>query len=106
MVMPSDAVTSFGLQGSSASAGLPFVIGLRDVWLAVIALAFLAYRDWRALALWCGAGSVVCAADAMLVAVLDGPISAVAFHAVAAGLCAVAGASAVAYWRQGLRTLV
>jgi hypothetical protein len=57
-----------------------YIIGLRNVWLGLMAIAFGALREWRALALWFGLGAIVCFADAVIVASSTGRLPQLAFH--------------------------
>ena len=55
---------------------LYYIIGLRNVWLGLLAIAFAALREWRALALWFTFGAIVCFADASIAYTLDRPLGA------------------------------
>jgi Domain of unknown function (DUF4267) len=89
LIVPESAVFTFGLASAPQGPALSYVIGLRDLWLGALAVAFAFLRDWRALALWLFAGTAVCWADAAIVSAYAGPPLAIAFH-VASGLFCLA----------------
>jgi hypothetical protein len=91
LVVPADAVRTFGLGRSPEPAMLAAIIGIRDLWLAALAIGLAAFKEWRALALWLGLGALVCWADASLVARAGGPSWAVGYHSLSGVLCAVVG---------------
>ena len=75
---------------------LYYIIGLRNLWLGLLAVAFAALRQWRALALWFAMGTIVCFADAAIAASSTGKLPQVAFH-IGCGIgCAVLAADPVA----------
>jgi hypothetical protein len=78
---PEGAARTFGVPGRPAGYELYYVIGLRNVWLELLAVAFALLREWRALALWFAMGAVVCFADAAIAASSTGRLPQVAFHA-------------------------
>jgi hypothetical protein len=78
---PEGAARTFGVPGRPAGYELYYVIGLRNVWLGLLAVAFALLREWRALALWFAMGAVVCFADAAIAASSTGRLPQVAFHA-------------------------
>jgi hypothetical protein len=94
---PEAAAKFFGVGARPAETELHTVVALRDVWLGALALGLAAWREWRALALWCGLGALVCWGDAALVVSAGGKASAVAFHTVSGVVCA---AVAAACWRR------
>jgi hypothetical protein len=91
LVVPDAATRMFGLGNRPAISALDAVIGLRDLWLGGLAIAFALLREWRALALWLLMGAGVCAGDALVVANSNGPLAALAFHAASGLFCAIAG---------------
>jgi hypothetical protein len=98
LLWPETAARTFGVGARPEGSALSAIIGLRDVWLGVLALAFVGLREWRGLALWLGLGVLVCLADAALVAATTARPGPLAFHlasglycAVLAHLCARAG---------------
>ncbi len=93
-LVPQSAARTFGVPGRPAGFELHYIIGLRNVWLGLLAVAFAALREWRALALWFTAAVVVCFADGLIAASSTGAVTQVAFHfgcgvasAVLAALC-------------------
>ena len=91
LLTPELATRTFGLGSKPTAAALDAVIGLRDLWLAGLAIAFAVLREWRALALWLLRGTGVCFGDALVVASQGGPWPALAFHAVSGLFCAGLG---------------
>ena len=91
LIVPEAATRTFGLGARPDAATLDAVIGLRDLWLAGLALAFAILREWRALALWLLLGAGVCAGDALIVAGNGGPATALAFHIVSGLFCVIVG---------------
>ena len=75
-VTPEGAARTFGVPGRPAGYELYYIIGLRNVWLGLLAVAFAALREWRALALWFAIGAIVCFADAVDCGKLDRPVAA------------------------------
>jgi hypothetical protein len=93
-LVPQSAARTFGVPGRPAGFELHYIVGLRNVWLGLLAIAFAALREWRALALWLAAATVVCFADGFIAATSTGGVPQVAFHlgcgvasAVLAALC-------------------
>ncbi len=97
LVVPQSAQQTFGLPTQLVGSELHAVIGLRDIWLAGLALVFAWLRQWRALALWLLLGAGVCAADGLIVAGAGGHPAAVAFHWGSGLFCIVLGGLC---WRQ------
>ena len=100
-LVPQSAARTFGVPGRPAGFEFHYIIGLRNVWLGLLAAVFAALREWRALALWFTAAVVVCFADGMIASSSTGGVPQVAFHfgcgiasAVLAALC----------WRASRRT--
>ncbi|MFM2421561.1 MAG: hypothetical protein RL291_91 [Pseudomonadota bacterium] len=87
LISPRSASHFFGIGSAPAAESLKWVIGLRDLWVGALALAFALLREWRALALWFGFGALVCFGDAIIVARALGPTSALAFHTTAGIIC-------------------
>lgn len=101
MLVPRTAANNFGLAKDATGFELHHVIGLRDIWLGLLAVAFAALREWRALALWLALGALVCFADALVVAIATGKPLAIAFHAGSGVFCALlALAVARRWWRD------
>lgn len=87
LLSPRAASHFFGLGRDPAVQGLLSAIGLRDLWVGGLVIAFAWCREWRALALWFGLGALVCFGDGIVVASASGPRSAVAFHVGAGVIC-------------------
>ena len=64
LVVPKSAAFTFGVADEVLGYELHYIIGLRNVWLGLLAIVFAILREWRALTLWFGFGTVVCFADA------------------------------------------
>jgi Domain of unknown function (DUF4267) len=100
LLAPEQAAVTFGVPRRPAGHELYYIIGLRNLWLGLLAVAFAALRQWRALALWFAMGAVVCFADAAIAASSTGKLGQVAFH-IGCGIgCAVL---APLLWRTGSR---
>jgi hypothetical protein len=79
-LVPSSAARTFGVPGRPTGFELHYIIGLRNVWLGVLAVALALMREWRALALWFAGAVVVCFSDAVIAANSIGGLAQVAFH--------------------------
>ena len=100
LLVPEQAAVTFGVPRRPAGHELYYIIGLRNLWLGLLAVAFAALRQWRALALWFAMGTIVCFADAAIAASSTGKLPQVAFH-IGCGIgCAVLAAI---LWRMGSR---
>jgi hypothetical protein len=96
LLVPQSAARTFGVPARSAGFELHYIIGLRNIWLGLLAVLFAALREWRALALWFTIAVAVCFADGLIAATSTGAIPQVAFHFG----CGVASAVlAVVCWR-------
>lgn len=95
MMVPRTAANNFGLAREIAGYELHHMIGLRDIWLGLLAVALALLREWRALALWFAFGALVCFADAIIAAGSSGKPLAIAFH-VGSGIFCAALAGALA----------
>lgn len=95
-INPEHAARTFGVPDRPLGHELYYIIGLRNVWLGLLAIAFAALREWRGLALWFGLGAIVCFADAAIVASSTGRLPQIAFH-VGCGIACVG--LAVGCWR-------
>ena len=100
LLMPESAARTFGVPGRPEGHELYTIIGLRNVWLGLLAVAFAALREWRALALWFALGAIVCFADGSLAASSTGRVPQVAFH-IGCGLACIGLAAGC--WRLGRR---
>ena len=87
-ITPEGAARTFGVTARPAGYEFHYIIGLRNVWLGLLAVALAALREWRALALWFGLGAFVCFADAAIAASSTGRLPQIAFH-VGCGLACV-----------------
>jgi len=96
IIVPESAARTFGLTSALTGRELHYVVGLRDLWLALLALAFAVFAEWRALALWLLIGVLVCWGDAAVVAAYGGPPLAIAFHVGSGVFCLLVGLAA---WR-------
>ena len=97
-VTPEGAARTFGVPDRPAGYELYYIIGLRNVWLGLLAVAFAALREWRALALWFALGAIVCFADGFIAASSTGRLPQVAFH-FGCGLACIGLAAGC--WRLG-----
>ena len=97
LLVPHQAARFFGLVATSGPIDLHRVIGVRDLWLALLLVGLAGLREWRALALCLALGTLVCFADAAIVLSAGGPVAAVAFH-VTSGVYMAANAWAA--WRE------
>lgn len=96
LVVPESAGKTFGLTPAMTGSEMHYVVGLRDVWLGALAVAFALLREWRALALWLLFAVLVCWGDAVIIASSGGPALAIAFHVGSGVFCLVLG---IAAWR-------
>jgi hypothetical protein len=94
LLVPPSAARTFGVPGRPTGYELHYIIGLRNVWLGLLAVAFAVLAEWRALALWFTAAVAVCFADGLIAVTSTGAVPQVAFHiscgiasAVLAGFC-------------------
>jgi Domain of unknown function (DUF4267) len=99
LLVPQKAARFFGIAPLTAdvSAELSYVIGLRDIWLALLVLVLSAVGDWRGLAVWLGLGAAVCLGDAAIAASSSGRPLSVGFHLGSGVYCAVL---ALICWRH------
>lgn len=99
LFVPQKAARFFGIAAAAADTApeLSYVIGLRDIWLALLVLVLSAIEDWRGLALWLGLGACVCFGDAAIAAYSSGRALSVGFHLASGLYC---GVLALACWRQ------
>jgi Domain of unknown function (DUF4267) len=96
-IRPEHAARTFGVPDRPLGHELYYIVGLRNVWLGLLAIAFAALREWRALALWFSLGTIVCFADATIVASSTGRLAQLAFH-VACGIACIGLAAAAWRW--------
>jgi hypothetical protein len=93
---PGSAARTFGVAARPEGQELHTIIGLRNVWLGLLAVAFALLREWRAVALWFALGAIVCFADALVVTASTGRVPQIAFH-VSCGIASIAIAALA--WR-------
>lgn len=101
LISPDAAARFFGVGSRPPGIELHSVVGIRDLWLGMLAVGFAALRDYRALALWLALGAIVCVADALVVMSATGKASAIAFHLASGVFCIVGGGLC---WRSYRRT--
>jgi hypothetical protein len=94
LLVPESAAFTFGVGVGSAGHELHYIIGLRDVWLGLLAMGLAVMREWRALGLWFGLCTVVCFVDAGIVATSSGAPAQVAFH-VGSGIASIGLTAAI-----------
>ena len=97
---PDGAARSFGVTARPLGYEFHYIIGLRNVWLGLMAVAFALLRDWRALTLWFGFGAIVCFADAAIAASSTGRWPQIAFHVGCGVACILLAAFAERRWRK------
>lgn len=85
---PSAAGRTFGLSVQDLNPAAYAVIGLRDIWLGTMVAAFAWYRLWFAIAIWFAFATLVCFADAGIVAATTARPLPLAFHLASGVLCA------------------
>ena len=98
IVDPGAAQRTFGLPKQLVGGELHAIIGLRDIWLGGLAIAFAGLRQWRALAVWLLMGAVVCFGDGAIVLKAGFKAWALAFHWGCGVVCLWLGARC---WRLG-----
>jgi uncharacterized protein DUF4267 len=101
VLVPQSAASMFGVPPRPAGFELHYAVGLRNIWLGLLAMAFAALREWRALALWFAAAVAVCFADGLIVATSTGSVPQVAFHL---GCGLASAVLAVLCWRASRRS--
>jgi hypothetical protein len=84
---PEGAARTFGVPARLVGHEFHYIIGLRNVWLGLLAIAFALLREWRALALWFGFGAIVCLVDAGIAANSTGKVPQIIFHAACGVAC-------------------
>ena len=67
IAVPDQAARFFGLSKPPRPDDLHVIVGLRDLWLALLLIGLAACRQWLALAIGLGLGALVCFADAFVV---------------------------------------
>jgi hypothetical protein len=100
LAAPESAARTFGLPARPTGHELYHIIGLRNLWLGLLAAGLTLLRQWRALQLWFAIGTLVCFADAGIAAVSRGRVLPVAFHVACGAVCALL-AAALARFEEG-----
>jgi hypothetical protein len=77
---PAVASRFFGFIDKPNGFQLHMVVALRDLWLGALALAMVAFGEWRLLTVWLAAGALVCFGDAGIVWGSHGKVLSVLFH--------------------------
>lgn len=80
LVDPDAAAHFFGIGQLAYRTAFHHVVAVRDLWLGLLAIALAVLKEWRALALWLGLGTLVCFADAGIATVASARWPSVAFH--------------------------
>jgi hypothetical protein len=93
LLVPESAAQTFGVPRRPTGHELYYIIGLRNLWLGLLAVGFALLHQWRALGLWFAMGVVVCFADASIAATSTGRMAQVAFHLACGVVCAVLAAA-------------
>lgn len=101
LIVPRSAANTFGLAKEIVGYELHHMIGLRDMWLGLLAIALALLREWRALMWWFALGALVCFADAGIAATSSGKAANVAFHVVSGILCVAIAAALHARFGSG-----
>ena len=97
LTVPHQAARFFGLTNPPGRFDLHSVVALRDLWLALMLIVLAGLREWRALSVCLGFGSLVCFGDSVIVALSSGRPSAIAFHIGSGIFC---GALGFAAWKR------
>jgi hypothetical protein len=100
MLVPEQAARTFGVPARPVGHEFHYIIGLRNLWLGGLAIAFATLRLWRALMLWFAMGAIVCFADAAIAASSIGRLPHIAFHTGCGLACIVLAAAA---WRVSMK---
>lgn len=96
LLVPESAAVTFGVPKRPTGHELYYIIGLRNLWLGLLAIALALLRQWKALAAWFALGTIVCFADAAIAASSTGRLPQIAFHVFCGFACA---GLAAAIWR-------
>jgi hypothetical protein len=99
-LVPTAAARTFGVPGRPTGFELHYILGLRNVWLGLLAVALALMREWRALALWFAGAVVVCFSDALIATRSIGGLPQIAFHT-SCGFASVV--LAILCWRTARR---
>jgi len=99
--MPEQAARTFGVPGRPAGYELHYIVGLRNLWLGLLAVGLAILRQWMALALWFGMGALVCFADTGIAASSVGRWPHIAFHVGCGIACVGLALMAARFARRG-----
>jgi hypothetical protein len=100
LLLPEQSAVTFGVPRRPSGNELYYIIGVRNVWLGLLAVALATLRQWRALAVWFAMATIVCFADATIAASSTGKLPQIVFHI----SCGIASAVlAVTLWRVAAR---
>jgi hypothetical protein len=100
-LVPHAAARTFGVPGRPTGFELHYIVGLRNVWLGLLGVAFALMREWRSLALWFAGATVVCFSDALIASHSVGGLPQVTFHTTSGFVSAIL---AILCWRTARRT--
>jgi hypothetical protein len=89
LLLPEQAALTFGVPRRPTGHELYYIIGLRNLWLGLLAIGLALMRQWKGLVLRFGMGALVCFADAAIAASSAGRWPHIAFH-VGCGIACVA----------------
>ena len=87
-LVPNAAARTFGVPGRPTGFEMHYILGLRNVWLGLLGVAFALMREWRALALWFAGATIVCFSDAWIASRSLGGLPQITFH-VASGAVSI-----------------
>lgn len=100
LFVPQSAAMTFGLAPEFSGNEMHYVVGLRDIWLGGLAIAFAWLREWRALSFWFIGAAGCCFLDSGIVAASSANPFAMAFHIGSGVFCAFLARAAWALARQ------
>jgi len=101
VLVPKAAALTFGVPARPEGFELHYIVGLRNVWLGLLAVVLALLREWRALALWFTGAVAVCFSDGYIAARSLGEAPQVAFHF---GCGMVSAVLALLCWRTARST--
>jgi hypothetical protein len=104
LAMPEQASKFFGVGARPQGYEFHYAVGLRDLWVAALVIAFAWTRQWTALMLWFAFAALVCFGDAALVATHGGRANAIMFHAVSGFLCTMIAIATYRLKQSGIAT--
>jgi hypothetical protein len=101
LLLPEQAALTFGVPRRPAGHELYYIIGLRNLWLGLLAVGLALMRQWKGLVLWFGMGAFVCFADAAIAASSTGRWPHIAFHVGCGIACVGLALMAARFARHG-----